>query len=241
MINQDLIIIGLILIGTLVSIFIPLYLRKTKKLSYEIVLNTSLIDVNSKVKDKIMVHYKGNTVDNPQLSIIRFINNGNQPINTSDFEDKIKLIFPEQTKIIQCDSSNSANLDLSYTIENNTIIIKPLLINSKENFTFNLIIDGQDSNFRIIDRIKGVNIKKYSEPFLITHDWISIVVVYLILIAYLLYFSKASERTYSAEETLAKFGSGFELILPFTFFLLIIILIPHIFRYLRNRSLKDQV
>lgn len=91
----------LFFLGTiLVSIVIYLLQRKIKKLSYSVILNTSLVKVNSEVKDKIQLTFEGNKIENPYLIFVRFINNGNQYISASDFEESIKLIFSNDTKIL---------------------------------------------------------------------------------------------------------------------------------------------
>lgn len=238
---KDLIIIGLTLIGILAAIFIPLYLRQTKKLSYEIMLNTSLIDVNSQVKDEIELYYDNKKVNNPHLIIIRFINDGNQPISVSDFENMIKIIFSEQTKIIQCDSSNSANLKLNYTIESNTITIDPLLINSNENFTFKLIIDGQHSNFRINDRIKGINIKKYSEPLLIAHEWIYLMIGLVFGLLWMYYFTPLFEQSLTAEHLLNKLANLPLYLIPALIIFTVIKSVPDIYRLFRKLKYDEDL
>ena len=204
--NQYLLPILSIVIPTFVVIGIAIYQNKIKKLSYELILNTPLVKVSSEVKDKIEVYYEKNKVENPQIVIIRFLNNGNQPISTSDFEQNIKLIFPNDTKIIQCEITklNPTNLLLNFNHADNTISIDPLLLNSNEGFTLNLIIEGQDSSFKIIDRIKGVNIKKYKEPFFIVNSWIYLPIALFASFVWMYYFTPMFERSYTAEDTLSK-------------------------------------
>lgn len=230
-----------IAVTALITIGGIIYQRKTKKLSYEIILNTSLVKVNSEVKDKIEVYYEKNKVENPHLLIIRFSNNGNQPISTSDFEEKIKLIFSDDTRIIQCDSTNlnPTSLLLNFHHEENTITIDPLLLNSNEGFSFNIIIEGEDNNFDIIDRIHGVNIKKYKEPFLIVNGWIYLPIALLAIFFWMYYFTPIFERSNNAEDTLVKLSNVPIYALSTGLLFIAITSIPNIYRFFRKRRLKD--
>lgn len=242
MFNKDLITIAIMIITIAIMIIIFLFQRQTKKLSYEIILNTSLVKVSSEIKDKIEVYYEKNKVENPQLLIIRFLNNGNQPIISSDFEENIKLVFSDDAKIIQCYSTNlnPTGLSLNFHHAENTITINPLLLNSNEGFTLNLIIEGQDSSFNIIDRIKGVSIKKYKEPFLIVNSWIYLLIALFTSLFCMYYFTPMFEQSYTAEDTLIKLSNvpiyAFSIGILFIF----ITSIPNIYRFFRKRRLEDK-
>lgn len=240
--NQYLLPILSIVIPTFVVIGIAIYQNKIKKLSYELILNTPLVKVSSEVKDKIEVYYEKNKVENPQIVIIRFLNNGNQPISTSDFEQNIKLIFPNDTKIIQCEITklNPTNLLLNFNHADNTISIDPLLLNSNEGFTLNLIIEGQDSSFKIIDRIKGVNIKKYKEPFFIVNSWIYLPIALFASFVWMYYFTPMFERSYTAEDTLSKLENIPLYVFPTGILFIFITSIPNIYRFFRKRRLEDK-
>lgn len=240
--NQYLLPILSIAIPTIVVIGVAIYQNKIKKLSYEIVLNTPLVKVSSKVKDKIEVYYEKNKVENPQILIIRFLNNGNQPISTSDFEESIKLVFHSDAKIIQCESTNlnPDSLSLNFNHAKNTITIDPLLLNSNEGFTLNLIIEGEDSSFTIIDRIQGVNVKKYKEPFFIVNDWIYLPIAFFASFVWMYYFTPMFQRSYTAEYTLLKLANVPMYAFPTGILFISIISIPNIYRFFRKRRLEDK-
>ena len=229
----------LFFLGTiLVSIVIYLLQRKIKKLSYSVILNTSLVKVNSEVKDKIQLTFEGNKIENPYLIFVRFINNGNQYISASDFEKSIKLIFSNDTKILQCEATDLKpdNLALEVNYSENTINIDPLLINPNEEFTLKLIIDSPNSSFEIIDRIKGLNIKEFKEPFFINSRWLYILLGYLICILYMYYFTPIFEPSSSPEESLNKIANLPIYALPSGFILLLIIYIPDIYVFFKRRK-----
>ena len=182
----------LFLTPILVMIFIALFQRKTKKLSYEVILDIPLVTVSSKIKDKIRIYFDSKVVENPQLVIVRFTNTGNQPISKSDFEENIVLKFSDISQIIQCDASElfPENLRLEFNHDQNSVTINPLLINERESFNLNLIIDNHNFDFYIIDRIKGLRVEKYKEPFFISSTWFNILLtlsVYLLIIFLILY------------------------------------------------------
>lgn len=242
MLDKDLIGIVIMLATLIVMIIIYIFQKQTKKLSYEIILNTSLVKVSSEVKDKIEVYYEKNKVENPQILIIRFLNNGNQPISASDFEENTRLVFHNNAKIIQCESTNlnPDSLSLNFDYAKNTITIDPLLLNSNEGFTLNLIIEGEDSSFKIIDRIKGVNIKKYREPFFIVNSWMYLPVALFASFVWMYYFTPMFERSYTAEDTLVKLANVPMYALPTGILFIFITSIPNIYRFFRKRRLKNK-
>lgn len=229
----------LFFLGTIfVAIVIYLLQRKIKKLSYSVILNTSLVKVNSEVKDKIQITFEGNKIENPCLIFVRFINNGNQYISASDFEESIKLIFSNDTKILQCEATDLKpdNLALEVNHSENTINIDPLLINQNEEFTLKLIIDSPNSSFEIIDRIKGLNIKEFKEPFFIKSRWLYILLGYLICILYMYCFTPIFEPSSSPEESLNKIANLPIYALPSGFILLLITYIPDIYVFFKRRK-----
>ena len=225
----------------LITIAIYLLQKKTKKLSYEIILDTSLVTVNTKVKEKIKIFYENSVVTNPNFISIRFINNGNQAISKLDYEDDIVLKFEDTSKIIQCDSPKMYpdNLKLNFSYDNNSVSIKPLLLNNGEFFDLNLIIDSPSSKFKIIDRIKGLRVEKYKEPFIIANSWVFPIASLLLFAFWSYFFTPIFEHSETAKETLYKLANLPVYLFPGILLYIILIPIPDIYRFFRKRKFKN--
>lgn len=232
--------ISAITIVVMIAIF--LLQKQTKKLSYKILLNTSLIRVSSEVKNKIEVYYENNKVENLRLLVIKFLNNGNQPISSADFEENINLLFSKDTRIIQCEVTDlyPTSLLINFSHSKNILTIKPLLLNSKEEFTFNIITDCKDGKFQITDRIKGVNIRSFKEPFFITNNWIFVPIAISISFFFAYYCTPIFKRSHTAEDTLAKISNLPIYAVLISLLFLLIISIPDFYKLYRGFRLKKR-
>ena len=149
-------IIGVLAI--LAAIWISLTQRKKKNLSYEIISNIRLLEVENDLQKKVKVLYEGSEVKNVHLLTLRFTNNGNQPIDENDYVYPIKISFNANAVILTDEiiDEEPGNLGLKLWQEENVLSLSPLLLNSKDAFSVKALI-GDFEGFPIIDgRIKGV-------------------------------------------------------------------------------------
>ena len=128
------IILGILVISAMVGIFLAQ--RKKKNLSYDIISNVSLLEVENDLQKKVKVLYEGSEVKNVHLLTLRFINNGNQPIDGNDYAGPIKISFNDNAVILTCEiiDEEPVNLGLKLCKTENVLLLPPLLLNSKDAF-----------------------------------------------------------------------------------------------------------
>lgn len=145
-------------IAIIISIAIPLQQRSRKALTYRIIVNTSLIDVNELVKKKIEILYEGKKVEGVHFLLIKLENSGNVDIPISDYERPVSINFPTVKEILSAsvDNTNSSTLQASISVEGCKIILSPSLINSGEWLTIRALLVGFDGTIDIDARIAGI-------------------------------------------------------------------------------------
>ena len=149
-------------LAVIVAIAVPLiiyYLQKSKKqLSYEIISNTQLVGVENEIKDRITILYDEKKVVNVHLISIRFVNDGNQPISVDDFAMPINVKLGSGTNILTCEVLEQSPNELNASIikMEDSVKIQPLLLNSNDNFTLNILLNDYDESLYITTRIKGI-------------------------------------------------------------------------------------
>ncbi len=146
-------------IGAIIAAFVIYYLQKSKKrLSYEIISNTQLIGVNNKIQDKIKILYDEKQVANVHLISIKFVNNGNEPISVDDFDKPISIRYNSTVNILTHEIVERVPEDLDAVIgkKEKFLEITPLLLNTKDEFTVNILASDFNGDLDISARIRGV-------------------------------------------------------------------------------------
>lgn len=161
--------IGGVLAGLslLASIIIFLLQKNEKKLSFEVIAETSLLTTKEKIEGKLKILFNDQEVENVKFIEIKIINSGNIGIPATDFERPIKIKFPETSKILSCEvvENYPDSLNTKTLLNETGISIEPLLINSKDYFILKTIVSNiEREDFTIEARIKDVNeIKRLDE------------------------------------------------------------------------------
>lgn len=157
-------------IGAIVAIGSLVYYlgsRKKKHLSYRLQVS-QLLSVEDDVRSKLKITFAGKAVHDLQLVTIRFFNSGNQPILSNDFEAPIEIGFAHDTRIFKAEVARTVpeSLNPSLSIKDNSVIIQPLLMNSKDWINISILLTQFDEHVRIRSRIAGINQITLSEPAL---------------------------------------------------------------------------
>ncbi len=157
--------------AVIAAITVPLiiyFLQKSKKrLAYEVISDTQLVGVKSEVQNKIKIYYENEPVENVHLISIEFINNGNQPISIDDFTRPVNIHLGDDVNILTCEilDQNPRNLDVNFVNTQDSIKIQPLLLNSNDNFTLNVLLSNYKGELEVSARVKGIsNIEVYRKP-----------------------------------------------------------------------------
>ncbi|HCB01773.1 MAG TPA: hypothetical protein DEP19_05265 [Anaerolineae bacterium] len=139
-----------------------------KKLSYEIIAQTTLVSITKEnEKNRIKVLFDKKTIANAELLLIKIKNTGVIPIKSSDFETPLRLSLGKSARILSADIYDlyPSNLQISFEVESKSLKINPVLLNSKDSFTIKIIADSP-SKVEVLGRIVGVkNINKFGESY----------------------------------------------------------------------------
>ena len=189
------VIIG-ILLGFVAGVIIPLILhiknKSIKKLNFQLIANYSLAEKTLK-EENLKIIYEGIEYETVRITILRFINEGNRPIDKDDFNNNLIICFhDENIKIInagflECDPKN---LDIVFRKNENKIEFDPFLLNPTEFFEIKILSDrrsGFDVNARI-NGIKEVSLKIKKQSYIIK-NWIVISGIIMALITISIWFS----------------------------------------------------
>lgn len=155
-------------IAIVIAVFFYYRQRKRKRLSYQILANTPVLTVDEQIRGKLKVSYEDIPVQNLKLLLLKFINTGNLPIATGDFERPLSISFDSEAKILSSEVIASSPSDLSPSISATThrIALSPLLLNPKDNFTIKALVSEHQGPFSVTARIVGVERVAYVEDSL---------------------------------------------------------------------------
>jgi len=173
-------------LAVLVPIIIYLLSLNEKSLEYVIVSRSELIGEELSIKD-LELKIKGESVNKLMLYTFRIRNSGSVPIKKDDFERPISINVPDDTKIYlaRLKKKLPENLTLKYEINNNKLLIEPLLLNSDEEFEMELF--SSSNAYPTID-VRIVGISKIKEKFAVfeqsTVRSIMLVLSFLLMIIY---------------------------------------------------------
>jgi len=155
----------LTIIGLIITIVLYFHSRKTKSLGYEILAETSLLTVNKDIHEKIKIYFEDKLIQNAWLLIYKIVNNGNMSITKDDFDGDISVSFDKEITVLsaQIVKTNPENLKATLNRLDSEIVLKPLLMNSLDSITINIILSNyvKDTLPAPKARIAGVSQVKY--------------------------------------------------------------------------------
>lgn len=151
-------IIGIVL-AIIFGIF-PYLLRNTsrKNLSYQIISYDATNYKTAETTNRLRLFYDSKEIENLQSLLIEFVNNGNEPIKSNDFESDLEIKFCTDTKILRFDIVKTIpeNIIVQHVICDSIIKIKPTLLNPNDRIMAMAILTGKPIVPQIYGRIVGV-------------------------------------------------------------------------------------
>ncbi|HEY7646788.1 MAG TPA: hypothetical protein VH858_17230 [Hyphomicrobiales bacterium] len=120
---------------------------RPKGLLTEVISISSLINENARTQDgQLRVLFHDEIVKNFALVQFRIKNTGGYPISVRDFERDLKLKLENIDKVysVKVTGRSPQNLTPTVEFENDSIIIKPLLLNPEDSFIINSGIDAEN-------------------------------------------------------------------------------------------------
>ncbi len=140
------------------SIILYMKSRSRKSLAYSIVSITRLLSVKTEIKKDLQMFYKGKPIEQVHLVLIKIINNGNLPVTANDFERPFSLQFKENAQILSAEiaNANPSSLQPSIKVEEQKVILDPILLNSSDSITLKMLVSKLTCNFDLDARVVGV-------------------------------------------------------------------------------------
>lgn len=147
------------ILALVITIFIYLFQKRKKEISYEVISNNALLTTREKLAGKLKVLYDEHEVENVRFLIIKLCNTGNIGVPSEDYERPIKFILSNNSRILSAEIilQKPTTLKCELSILENEIELKPVLLNAKDYLVLKIILSEGDSNKIKVDaRIKDV-------------------------------------------------------------------------------------
>jgi len=156
--SQFLIGVIITLIAIIVSVVIYFKQKSSKKLSYKVVSNTSILTHEERVKGEFQLSYKAKKVDNVRLILLRIFNSGNVPITSADYEQPISIEFKDSTQVLTAEviRKRPSNLQAAVTIENRVVTLYPSLLNPADEIGLKILVSKFCNDINVSSRINGI-------------------------------------------------------------------------------------
>jgi hypothetical protein len=114
------------------------------------------------------------------------MNYGFLPIKSDDFYEGMEIKLNGNLRILDCEIRplNPSNLKILHSIENQSIIIHPTLLNSKDTFLLKIIYDGEDADIEPSCRVVGISRIKNLELLKQATKHMTVLIVFAIIFLY---------------------------------------------------------
>lgn len=142
-------------LGVLLGLFYYVKPRKFKQLEY---WHYSLPIVKHYSLDSLEVKYKGQTVQDPTISVMRLVSTGTDPIPAGDFEGNgltVELRGITEVLSIQLRTVPDSIVP-KWAIDGNKVTLEPLLLNREDMVELRMVSDGKPQDICLLARIVGV-------------------------------------------------------------------------------------
>lgn len=203
------------LFGIIVAILLFYLAEKKKELTLSVDSFISLVDKTTLNGSGIKVSFDSVAVDNLYKVNCSIINSGNTAVISNDIIDKIKILFDPSATLLKYEISKHPNtIKADDHISNNTILLKPDLLNPGDKITLTTyytvnktsalpttdsrIVDG---HILTVNKLTEIDKKsKFIIPFSVKIEnvlfWITFVwnILFFLLITWALFFQKSQKE-----------------------------------------------
>lgn len=170
-----------------------------KALTYQLISKTALTgSIDSLEGVEILINDE--KVENAAIVRLKIKNSGTDPIRASDFENQMLVKFPEGTQIfsVQIKNEDPKNLAVEQNFLGNIVAIKPLLLNSEDEFEVEILSNSQEyPDFSA--RILGIKSVETVEPSERKFVWRAINFVLMTLL--IMFYSKSLFHAISSKNS----------------------------------------
>lgn len=168
-------------IGIMTSIVLWLLNQRRKELSFRVLWKQPLVNLRGVAKRHLDIRFKGGTVSDAHLMILRIWNSGHLPISGNEFQTQLKIAFTPGTEVVSANVIETHPADLDERskkdeagkafvdkIQANTIFLYNILLNPGDEITLQIIVRNCVSNPTVEGHIQGISrIHNWKQPTLI--------------------------------------------------------------------------
>lgn len=151
----------LALVAIALSILLPLIQRRSKRLSYEVISKTALLNIDKEITGRVEILLDGKPIKDVSLAVVKIINSGTVPIPANDYERPICLRFGNNARILSYEIIDRIPESLQPKIymkdENEAnVTLEPVLMNGGDSVSLKVLISEIEENIEVDGRIIGV-------------------------------------------------------------------------------------
>lgn len=137
------------IIGAIVAYWIYRRQRSKKEITYQVISDAPIANINKEVKDRVKILFDGNPVEDINLLVLKVWNPGRVAVKRDDFDEPITFEFGER-KVVASDilSMEPANLidtkDIKtfFTLGSESVELQKFLLNPKEEISLKVLLTG---------------------------------------------------------------------------------------------------
>jgi hypothetical protein len=153
----------------ILAIIIPVLIYRKKQnqrgITYQVISNTSILNFKEDIKGRVQVLFDNKPVGDVRLVILKIWNSGNIPILPNEHIDPLKFDFGKNVEILDTDVLETVPGDIKENAKASLkpnaggFILEPLLLNSNDSITLNVLVAQPllTEDIRVNARIVGVN------------------------------------------------------------------------------------
>ena len=146
------------LVGVIVSIIGYAIQKKRKSLAYDIITATQLIGLSDDLDERIQVLFDNQPVNNIWLVLVRIFNDGNVPIQTSDYERPIEIAIRAPASVLYAEAVQAipADLEIGIAHSEHSLTLSPTLLNPMDSITIKALVSNLSDPPLVSARIVGI-------------------------------------------------------------------------------------
>jgi len=152
------------LVVSILALVIPIVLtivqEDNKELTYQIVSESTIVNLSDSVFQEIEVRYKGQPVKKLNVTTAKIINSGDLPIRPAEYDSPLTINFDQEAELLRAIVVEKVPKYLQIEIieEKKGVQIKPTLLNVGDSFTLQLMSKGNYDRIDLSARIADISV-----------------------------------------------------------------------------------
>ena len=133
------------IIAIVVSVILYFKQLNRKRLSYEILSDTSLLTTDEETKNEIRLTYKNEPIEKVRLIVLRIFNSGNVPVESEDYEEPISIRLGD-ARVLSAEviKKSPKNLKSTLIIEKGVVTLYPTLLNPADSLKIKILVSDYE-------------------------------------------------------------------------------------------------